>query len=304
MGAEVTRLQHVQVEDVEEHRRRPEGRDRRSAHPAARSRKGDGEAARPAARPRAVELVRRLDYDFAKWEGGRSLKGAMLRARMFDRYVEKLLRCSDQGGPTRRTSRPSSRHCVVEPSTLLRRRWRSTSTRTMPRFAGRHPKTFTTLLGPLTLERAYYHCDACRTGVCPRDRTLGTHATSLSPGVLRMVGRAASDFSFAAASDLLWKLAAVRAETKQVERCAEALGRAVADDERTVFEPVPSPVADDVPGVGRQRRAGARGRGRRPRWQAAGRFGQDPRGQAGHRVKGRRARPGGPARARPRVGQL
>ena len=77
------------------------------------------------------------------------------------------------------------------------------------RFAGRRPKTFTTLLGPLTLKRAYYHCDACRTGVCPRDRALGMHATSLSPGVLRMVGLAASGLSFAAASDLLWKLAAV-----------------------------------------------------------------------------------------------
>ena len=40
---------------------------------------------------RACEIVRRLDYDFAKWEGGRSLKGAMLRARMFDRYVEEFL---------------------------------------------------------------------------------------------------------------------------------------------------------------------------------------------------------------------
>ena len=109
------------------------------------------------------------------------------------------------------------------------------------RYAGRRPKTFTTLLGPLTLERAYYHCDTCRTGVCPRDRALGMHATSLSPGVLRMVGLAASDFSFAAASDLLWELAAVRVETKQVERCAEALGREVAADERAVAETVPSP---------------------------------------------------------------
>ena len=109
------------------------------------------------------------------------------------------------------------------------------------RYAGRRPKTCITLLGPLTLERAYYHCDACRTGVCPRDRALGMHATSLSPGVLRMVGLAASDFSFAAASDLLWELAAVRVETKQVEPCAEALGRAVAADERAVAETVPSP---------------------------------------------------------------
>ena len=66
------------------------------------------------------------------------------------------------------------------------------------RYAGRRPKTFTSVLGPLTLERAYYHCDACRAGICPRDRALGLHATSLSPGVLRMVGLAASDFSFAA----------------------------------------------------------------------------------------------------------
>ena len=56
-----------------------------------------------------------------------------------------------------------------------------------------------------------------------------------------MVGLAASDFSFAAASDLLWELAAVRVETKQVERCAEALGREVAADERAVVETVPSP---------------------------------------------------------------
>ena len=109
------------------------------------------------------------------------------------------------------------------------------------RYAGRRPKTFTSVLGPLTLERAYYYCDACRTGICPRDRALGLHATSLSPGVLRMVGLAASDFSFAAASDLLWELAAVRVETKQVERAAEALGREVAADERDVAETVPSP---------------------------------------------------------------
>ena len=65
--------------------------------PPARPRAGDGETARPAARPAAVELVRRLDYDFAKWEGGRSLKGAMLRARMFDRYVEDFLAAHPRG---------------------------------------------------------------------------------------------------------------------------------------------------------------------------------------------------------------
>ncbi len=121
---------------------------------------------------------------------------------------------------------------------------------------------------------AYYHCDVCRTGVCPRDRTLGMHATSLSPGVLRLVGLAASDSSFAAASNLLWELAAVRVETKQVERCAEALGRAVAADERAVAETVPSPAPTMYLGLDG---SGVPVRPTRA-WQAAGRFGQDPRG--------------------------
>ena len=46
---------------------------------------------------RALDIVRSLDYDFAKWEGGRSLNGAMLRARMFDHYVENFLDANPSG---------------------------------------------------------------------------------------------------------------------------------------------------------------------------------------------------------------
>ena len=40
------------------------------------------------------------------------------------------------------------------------------------RYRGRHEKTFESVLGPLRLERAYYHCAACQAGFCPRDRAL------------------------------------------------------------------------------------------------------------------------------------
>ena len=100
------------------------------------------------------------------------------------------------------------------------------------RYAGRRPKTFTTLLGPLTLERAYYHCAACRRGSCPRDRALGLQDTSLSPATTRLVGLTAAEVSFAKASELLAALAGIDVETRQVERTAEALGREVACDER------------------------------------------------------------------------
>ena len=108
------------------------------------------------------------------------------------------------------------------------------------RLAGRRPKTFTTALGPLTLERARYHCDSCRNGFSPRDRTLGMAGTFLSPAALRMVGIAAARTSFEGSSALLRELAGVVVAPKTAERHAEALGREIAGDECRVVEPEPS----------------------------------------------------------------
>jgi hypothetical protein len=107
------------------------------------------------------------------------------------------------------------------------------------RYAGRRPKRFTTVLGDLTLERAYYHCAACATGFCPRDRALGLHGTSLSPAVTRLVGVVGALVSFAEGSELLRALADVAVDPKHVERAAEALGREIAADERRHVEPGP-----------------------------------------------------------------
>lgn len=41
------------------------------------------------------------------------------------------------------------------------------------RYVDRRAKTFTSVLGPLTPTRAYYHCKPCAAGFCPRDRVLG-----------------------------------------------------------------------------------------------------------------------------------
>jgi hypothetical protein len=106
------------------------------------------------------------------------------------------------------------------------------------RYAGRHAKTFTTALGPLTLTRAYYHCAACAHGFCPRDHALGLTDSALSPAVTRMVGTAAALVSFAEGSELLGTLAGLPVNAKQVERTAEALGQAMAEDERQYVMPV------------------------------------------------------------------
>jgi len=110
------------------------------------------------------------------------------------------------------------------------------------RYAGRHAKTFTSVLGPLTLERAYYHCEACEAGVCPRDHALRLENTSLSPAVTRMVGLVGAMVSFAEGHELLRELGGVDVSTKNVERGAEALGREIAVDERRTVESPPADV--------------------------------------------------------------
>ncbi len=113
------------------------------------------------------------------------------------------------------------------------------------RYAGRREKRVTSVLGELRLARAYYHCEACGAGVCPRDAALGVQGASLSPGVTRMVGQVGAMVSFEEGHDLLRALAGVEVATKHVERAAEALGREIARDERRVVEPPPpdAPVA-------------------------------------------------------------
>lgn len=109
------------------------------------------------------------------------------------------------------------------------------------RYAGRRARTFTTALGEMTLQRAWYHCAACGAGCAPRDRALGLSGTSLSPAVLRMVGVSAARVSFAESSALLRELAGLTVAPKQVERQAEALGRDIAADEHAVVEPDAAP---------------------------------------------------------------
>jgi hypothetical protein len=107
------------------------------------------------------------------------------------------------------------------------------------RYVGRRSKTFQTVLGEMTLERAYYHCALCQNGFCPRDRSLGIEGSSLSPAVTRMVGLAAALVSFQEADELMRELAGVAVGAKAVERTAEGLGREIAADERKVVETSP-----------------------------------------------------------------
>jgi hypothetical protein len=96
-------------------------------------------------------------------------------------------------------------------------------------FAGYRDKSFDTVLGLVTVTRAWYHCTACRSGLAPRDAELGVARASMSPGLAAMNDIAAAAGPFAGAARLLEELAGIRLTAKRVERAAEASGAAVAE---------------------------------------------------------------------------
>ena len=106
------------------------------------------------------------------------------------------------------------------------------------RFAGRRRKCFQSVLGPLELERAYYHCEGCGEGFYPRDRQFGIENTSISPAVTRMIASVGALVSFEEGNQLLAELAGVDVPPKQVERTAEALGEEIAVDEKRDCTPL------------------------------------------------------------------
>jgi hypothetical protein len=95
-------------------------------------------------------------------------------------------------------------------------------------FVSYRAKTVDTVLGPVRVRRAWYHCAACGHGLAPKDQELGTGRASMSPGLAKMTARAATAVPFAKAAGLLAELAGIDLTIKRVERSAEATGTAAA----------------------------------------------------------------------------
>jgi len=91
-------------------------------------------------------------------------------------------------------------------------------------FEGYRPKGMQTVVGWLTIRRAYYACAACGHGHCPLDAVLGLARDSLRPGVRRLVGHLGALLPFAAAAQTLAETARVRLSASTVRSVTEAVG--------------------------------------------------------------------------------
>ncbi|MCK4990076.1 MAG: ISKra4 family transposase, partial [Bacteroidales bacterium] len=103
---------------------------------------------------------------------------------------------------------------------------------TIMNYAGRREKTFVTVLGDITLKRAYY-IDENGRGYFPRDKKLGLDKDSLSDGVKRMIGHTASAISFKESSRMIENLTSLHVSIKQVERASENLGEEIVENEKS-----------------------------------------------------------------------
>ena len=95
-------------------------------------------------------------------------------------------------------------------------------------FVSYRDKTIDTVLGPVTVSRAWYHCGQCGHGLAPRDAELGTAGQTMSPGLRKMSARAAGAVPFTPGAGLVAALAGITLTGRRLGRHAEADGRAAA----------------------------------------------------------------------------
>ena len=95
------------------------------------------------------------------------------------------------------------------------------------RFVEFRNKELLTVLAPVEVQRAYYHCKGCGAGVIPKDQELDIVHTGFSPGVRRMMGQVGGKEAFDEGRKDLEVLAGLQVSTKAVERVSEALGEQI-----------------------------------------------------------------------------
>ena len=85
-------------------------------------------------------------------------------------------------------------------------------------------KELLTVLGPVTVTRAYYHDEGCQIGWCPKDSVLDIEGTSYSSGVRRMMSKVGAYRPFGLGHEDLYEMADIRVSAKEVERVSQMVG--------------------------------------------------------------------------------
>lgn len=85
-------------------------------------------------------------------------------------------------------------------------------------------KSLLTVLGDVSVNRAYYYDKECNRGFCPKDSVLDIEGSSFSPGVRKMMGRVGAYRPFGVGHEDIKELAGIEVTVKGIERVSHQLG--------------------------------------------------------------------------------
>ena len=85
-------------------------------------------------------------------------------------------------------------------------------------------KNLLTVLGPVTVKRAYYYDKDCKEGYCPKDVELDIMGTSFSPGIRRIMARVGALRPFGLGHEDIKEMAGIEVNSKEIERVSYQLG--------------------------------------------------------------------------------
>ncbi len=108
------------------------------------------------------------------------------------------------------------------------------------RFVSHRAKRLVTLLGELTVRRAYYHCRGCQRGAVPWDQHWDVVGTGFSPAFREALAWLSAETSFGTARTLMQRLCRVSISTQRLRELAEDCGEQL---ESFVAPPLPAPQA-------------------------------------------------------------
>lgn len=100
------------------------------------------------------------------------------------------------------------------------------------KFVGNRPRTLGTLMGQVTITRAYYHCKQCGSSCCPYDQRIGLGAGHESVGLAKAAALLSVVDPFIPAATILHELTGQRLGDRTVHRIARKAGRVASEQER------------------------------------------------------------------------
>jgi hypothetical protein len=100
------------------------------------------------------------------------------------------------------------------------------------KFVAHRPRTLTTLMGQVTIKRAYYHCKQCGCSCCPYDERVGLGSGQMSVGLAKAATMLAALDPFIPAATILHELTGQRLGDRTIHRVARKVGRMASEREK------------------------------------------------------------------------